>query len=142
MTLAVADPVGLARAALLAAATGTALAGVPIVSNKREEAVDPPYLTLSEGGDVHAGTLHAYSPARVSITAVAATDGAAAALCRLALLLLNNHAPATYTVDGVLLELGGAADETGVQQPVQEPDTSWWRAFGVIDLWMADRATS
>lgn len=142
MTTTYASPPILARAVLADCAAGTAIAGVPVMTNDRDPGDAPPYIVLAEGGDLHFGTLQANNPARVQITGVATTDVAAAALCRAALMLLHDHGPAQFTVDGLVLQFFGAGDETGVQQPLREPETLWWRAFGVIDIWMADRATS
>lgn len=142
MTTTYLSPTILARAALADVASGTAIAGVVVMTNEREEADTPPYILLSEGGDLHRGTLHANNPARVQITGVAVTDVAAVALCRTALALLHDHVRASYMIDGLAYQFHGAANETGVQQPLREPDTGWWRAFGVIDIWMADRATT
>lgn len=142
MTTTFLSPTILARAALADVSAGTAIAGVVVMTNEREEGDTAPYILLSEGGDLHAGTLQANNPARVQITGVAATDVAAVALCRTALALLHDHGPASYTIDGLAYKFHGAANETGVQQPLPEPETTWWRAFGVIDIWMPDRATS
>lgn len=142
MTTTFLSPTILARAALADVATGTALAGVPVLTNERDEGDAPPYIVLNEAGDLHSGNLQANNPARVGITGVAMTDVAAAALCRTALMLLHEHPGASYTIDELVYSLHGAGNETGVQQPLREPDTLWWRAFGVIDIWMADRATS
>lgn len=133
------DTVATLRTILLARATGTDLEGVAIRPNQPEEGDVPPYVVLAEGGDLHARGVGALLPARVALSVTAETDGEAAALWRLASALLHRYGPAAVVVDGVRVGVWRVHDETGLQRPVQEPDTLWWRASGVFDLTMADR---
>ena len=133
------DPVATLRAVLIPRAVGTDLEGLPIRS-KREEGDAPPFLVAREAGDLHHRSVGALLPARVNLSVVALDEDQAAALWRLASALLHRLGPLIVAVDGADVGVWRIHDETGLQQPVQEPDTLWWRAFGVFDLTMADRA--
>lgn len=139
MTAAVPDPVATFDAVLIARAVGTALENVPIRSD-RAEGDEPPFAIATDGGWARARGAGALLPARVNLSVTAATDDQAAALWRLASALLHNWGPVTVDVDGAQVGVWKVFDETGPQRPVQEPDTGWWRVFGVFDLTMTDRA--
>jgi hypothetical protein len=133
------DPIAVLRAILLDRVVGTDLAGVA-VRDAREEGDAPPYVVLNEGGDSRLRAGGALWPARVTLSVTAESKGQAAVLWRLASAALHRHGPERLTVDGDQVGVWRIFDETGLQGPVQEPDTSWWRAFGVFDVYMADRA--
>lgn len=134
-TIVTPDPVALLRTILLEVVEDTQLAGMPIVSNVREDGQEPPFLVLAEAGSVPHPTLPLFQPARVSLTTWALTDGAAAEAYRVASSLLHRNGPFVRDDVGVFRIF----DETGLQQPIKDPDTGWWRAFGVFDLHMVDR---
>lgn len=134
MTATIVDPLAAFRDRLLALAPATALAGVPI-STKRQDGESPPFVRLSEGGAIRHRTGPAYQPARVNFSAWALDEGQAVELYLTASNLLHRYGPSL--VDGI--GIFKIFDETGLQQPFEDPDTGWWRAFGVFDLVMVDR---
>ena len=73
LSLIPADPIVLARAHIIAHATGTALADLALVSNERERSASAPYIVLAEAGELRPGTLRVYSPARVTVMAIGTT---------------------------------------------------------------------
>lgn len=140
MTVAVTpDPVATLRSVLLSRVSGTDLEDVAVRPNQPDAGDLPPYVVLAEGGDLHARGVGALLPARVALSVTAETDGQAASLWRLASALLHRFGPVSVVIDGVRVGVWRIHDETGLQRPVQEPDTLWWRASGVFDLTMADR---
>lgn len=137
---AVIEPVEVLRAVLRVRVPGTALADVAVRTNERDAGDVPPFVILAQGGDVRIRSGGAYAPARVSLSLTAATDYEAAALWRLASRLLHGWGPVNVDVDVDRVGIWRIFDETGLQRPVKEPDTGWWRAFGVFDITMTDRA--
>lgn len=134
------EPVKVLRAILLARAAGTDLENVPFRSNDRDAGDEPPFGVVSQAGDGRIRSGGALLPARVSVSITAVTDYDAAALWRLASALLHGWGPVVVEVDGDQVGVWKVFDETGLQRPVKEPDTGWWRAFGVFDVAMTDRA--
>ena len=130
------DPVAVLRAILLARLEATGQTAVTVVGNVRSAGVEPPFYVLSEAGALRARGPGAYSPARVGLSAWAATEDAAAAAYRLASDLLHRQGP--LVVDGA--GVWKIFDETGLQRPLPDPDSDWWSASGVFDLVMTDRA--
>lgn len=137
--LVVPDPIAVLRAVLLGLVVDTDLEGLAI-RDAREDGDSPPYVVLGEAGDRRLRSGGALWPARVEASLTAATKGEAAIKWRLLSALLHRHGPVTLTVDGDRVGVWKVFDETGLQGPVQEPDTAWWRAFGVFDVYMTDRA--
>jgi len=137
MTVTFVDPVAAFREALLALAPGTALADVPVRS-KQQQGEAPPFIRLSEGGAIRHRTGPAYKPARVNFSAWALDEGQAVELYLTASQLLHRHGPVVRNGAGIFR----IYDEMGLQQPFEDPDTGWWRAFGVFDLVMVDRPVS
>lgn len=129
------DPVAAFRDALLALAPATAIAGVVIRTNKRHEGDSPPYFVVNEAGDIQHRTAPVYSPARVNLTAWALDADQAVDLYRTASQLVHRYGPLIRDGVGIFRIFA----ETGLQQPFEDPDTGWWRAFGVFDLAMVDR---
>jgi hypothetical protein len=128
------DPVVFLRDWYLELALGTPLEGVAIWTLKREPETLPPYLILAEAGDVRHPAGPAFAPARVELSAWHYTDREVATLFRTAIALVHRR----HVV------LGGigcfmARSETGLQRPFEDPDTGWWRGFGVIDLVLLDQ---
>lgn len=114
---------------------GTQIEAHPVFTLHRDPAVVPPFYLVGEAGSIRHRTGPAYSPARASLTAVALTDREAADMYLAASELLHRLRPGTRDGVGIFMVF----DETGLQQPFQDPDTEWWRAFGVFDLVLADR---
>lgn len=135
MSVEMPDPVAIIRGVLVSRQPGSPIAGVP-VRDEREEGDEPPFILLAQAGALRHRSVGALLPARVSLTGVGATPGAAAVLYRTASDLLHRLGPIHEGTAGIWR----IYDETGQQRPVQEPDTAWWRSFGVFDLYMADRA--
>ena len=137
MSVTFVDPVAAFREALLAMAPTTALAGIP-VTTKSQVGESPPFIRLSEGGAIRHRTGPAYKPARVNFSAWALDEGQAVELYLTASQLLHRAGPVVRNGAGIFRIF----DETGLQQPFEDPDTGWWRAFGVFDLVMVDRPVS
>jgi len=133
------DPVATLRAVLISRVVDTDLEDVQI-KDARQDGDEPPFGILAEGGDTRARSGGAMLPSRVSLSLTAVTAGQAARLWRLASAALHGAGPIRILVDGEWVGVWRIFDETGLQRPVQEPDTAWWRAFGVFDVYMADRA--
>lgn len=103
----------------------------------------PPYGLLQEAGGQRARNAPVVNPARVSVRIYDTDDGAAARRYRRLSALLHGFGPVIVELDeadGGSVGVWRVFDETGVQAPVQEPDTGWWVAGGVFDLFMADRS--
>lgn len=132
------DPVAAFRDALLALAPATAIDGVPVRTNERHAGDVPPYFVLAEGGDIQHRTAPVYNPARVNLSAWALDADQAVDLYRTASQLVHRTGPFIRNGAGVFRIFA----ETGLQQPFEDPDTGWWRAFGVFDLVMVDRPVS
>jgi hypothetical protein len=135
------DPIEVFRAVLIARAVDTTLEDVPIRSNERDQDDEPPYLIASEAGSLRHTSVGAFLPTRVGLSGYATTESGAAALYRTASDVLHRAGPLRISIP----DFGSAGvwriyDETGLQRPVRDPDTGWWRAFGVFDMHMADRA--
>ena len=134
MTVTIVDPVAALREILLERAIGTSLADVP-VHTRRQDAEPPPFILVGEGGLVHHRSAPVYNPARVGFTAWTLTEEQAVELYLTAAQLLHRYGPVVREGVGVFRIF----EETGMQQPFPDPDTGWWRAFGVFDLVMVDR---
>jgi hypothetical protein len=131
----VVSPIVAFRQLLLDLAPGTQLESLPILTVKRDPGVTPPFLLVAEAGSIRHRTGPAYAPARASLTAYEYTDRGAAELYLVASELLHRLRPGIRDGVGIFKVF----DETGLQQPFQDPDTEWWRAFGVFDLVLVDR---
>jgi hypothetical protein len=134
-TIGFVSPVVAFRDLLLDLATDTQLEGIPVRTVKRDPGDEPPFLLVAEGGGIRHRTGPAYAPARASLTAFHMTDREAADLYLAASELLHRLRPGIRDGVGIFKVF----DETGLQQPFQDPDTGWWRAFGVFDLVLVDR---
>jgi hypothetical protein len=132
------DPVAAFRDALLALAPATAIAGVAVRTNQRHDGDVPPYFVVSEGGDLQHRTAAVYNPARVNVSAYGLDADQAVDLFRTASQLVHRTGPLIRNGVGIFRIFA----ETGLQQPLEDPDTGWWRAFGVFDLVMVDRPVS
>ncbi len=128
------DPVAALREVLLELVPTTALADVP-VRTKRQEGEAPPFILLGEGGTLHHRTGPVYNPARVNLSAWALDDDQAVEMYLTAAQLLHRLGPLVRSGVGIFR----IYEETGLQQPFEDPGTGWWRAFGVFDLVMVDR---
>lgn len=95
----------------------------------------PPFFLVGEAGSIRHRTGPAYAPARASLTAFDYTDRGAVDMYLAASQLLHRLRPGIRDGVGIFKVF----DETGVQQPFQDPDTEWWRAFGVFDLVLVDQ---
>lgn len=116
-------------------ATGTQIAGIPVRTVHRDEGDRPPLFLVAEAGGIRHRTGPAYAPARVSLSAFHDTDREAADMYLVASQLLHRLRPGIRAGVGIFKVF----DETGLQQPFKDPDTGWWRAFGVFDLVLVDR---
>jgi hypothetical protein len=114
---------------------GTTLAGTLIRSYDMSGSDEPPFLLLEDDGHIRDRGVPAYLPFRLSLTAFGRTEKEAAALYRSATNLL--HDAKNVLVDGI--GFWGAFDETG-PQPRREPETRWPARFGIVDIYMPDRA--
>jgi len=123
------------RDVLLERVPGTALAAVTVRANARHADDLPPFIVVSEGGALHHRTGPAYNPARVNFTAWALDADGAVEMYLTAAQLLHRLGPLVKNGAGIFRVF----EETGLQQPFEDPDTSWWRAFGVFDLVMVDQ---
>jgi hypothetical protein len=129
------DPVALLRAILLERLDRTSQAIVPVIGNVRDADTEPPFYVASEAGSIHERSAPVLNPARVGLSAWALTEDAAAAAYRLAIDLLHRQGP--LLIDG--WGIWKVFNETGLQRPLRDPDSSWWLATGVFDLYMTDR---
>jgi hypothetical protein len=130
------DPVATLRAILIARFEAASLEQPPIVGNVREGGDTPPFYVLSEAGEERARGAGVLLPARVGLSAWSLTEAGAVAGYRMASDLLHRTGPVTVDTTGVWKVF----DETGVQRPLRDPDSGWWLAAGVFDLYMTDRA--
>ncbi len=96
---------------------------------------EPPFLLLEDAGAVRDRGVPAYLPFRMSLTAFGRTEAEAAALYRSATNLL--HDAKNVLVAG--FGFWGAFDETG-PQPRRDSESRWPARFGIVDLYMPDRA--
>lgn len=131
----VVSPIVALRALLLELEVGTDIEGIPVVSVSRDEGMVPPFFLVAEAGSIRHRTGPAYAPARARLEAVHLTDREAVDMYLVASERLHRFGPAVRDGVGIFKVF----DETGPQQPFQDPDTSWWRAFGVLDLVLLDR---
>ena len=129
------DPVAAFRDALLALAPWTAIAGVVIRTNKRHDGDSPPYFVASDGWALQHRTAPVFNPARVNFSAWGFDADQAVDLYLTASQLVHRTGPVIRNGAGIFRIFA----ETGLQQPFEDPDTGWWRAFGVFDLVMVDR---
>ncbi len=129
------DPLAAFRDALLALAPATVLASVPVRTNKFHDGDVPPFVVVSEGGAIHHRTGPAYAPARVNLSAFGLDADQAVELYLTAAQLLHRFGPVIRNGAGIFRIF----EETGLQQPFEDPGTGWWRAFGAFDLVMVDR---
>jgi hypothetical protein len=123
------------RDVLLERVVGTALADVAVRTNARRPDDMPPFIVVSEGGSLHHRTGPVYNPARINFSAWALDADQAVEMYLTAAQLLHRLGPVIVNGAGIFRIF----EETGLQQPFEDPDTSWWRAFGVFDLVMVDR---
>lgn len=114
---------------------GTTLADYLIRAYESQGHDEPPYIVLEDAGALRDRGVPAYLPYRLSLTAFGRTETEAAALYRSATNLL--HDAKNVLVNGV--GFWGAFDETG-PQPRRDPDSRWPARFGIVDLYMPDRA--
>jgi hypothetical protein len=138
MTATFVDPLAAFRESLLALAPSTALASVAVRTNVKHADDVPPFVVIAEGGAIRHRTGPAYAPARVNFSAWGIDADQAVELYLTASQLLHRLGPLVRNGAGIFR----IYDETGVQQPFEDPDTGWWRAFGVFDLVMVDRPVS
>jgi hypothetical protein len=134
MITTIVDPVATFREVLLGLVPATVLAAVPVVT-KRAPNQAPPFIHVGEGGTIHHRTGPVYNPARVNLTAWALDEDQAVLFYLTAAQLLHRFGPVVKSDVGIFRIF----EETGLQQPFEDPDTDWWRAFGVFDLVMVDR---
>lgn len=133
-TVASPDWVAFARDLLLELRPGTALEDVPIDAD-RSNHESPPFILLGEApGSVRDPYIGAYMPARLELRSAGNSEEEAAAGYRAASDLLHMRGPLVRPAG----KLWKAFDETGPQM-TEDPDTKWPIAFGVFDLYMADR---
>lgn len=132
--LAVVDPVAVLREVLIDLILGSSIEAVP-VRTQRKAGELPPFILLTEGGSIRHPSVPLYAPARVNFEAWALDEDEAAAIYLAAAQLMHRL--------GLVIRKGVAIfqcfEETGLQQPFPDPDTGWWRAFGVFDLTMVDQ---
>lgn len=129
------SPVVAFRELLVDVAAGTQIDGIAVRTVHRDPEDVPPLFLVSEAGGIRHRTGPAYAPARVSLTALHYTDREAVDMYLVASQLLHRLRPGIRDGVGIFKVF----DETGVQQPVKDPDAEWWRAFGVWDLVLVDR---
>lgn len=136
------DTVAVFRSILLARAAD---AGdpVPTLHSRREPGQAPPFALLRDAGERRARNAPVLSPARVSVQVFDETDVGAARRLRRFAGLLQGFGPVIVELDpadGGTVGVWRIFDETGVQEPLQEPVTNWWVARGTFDLYMTDRS--
>ncbi len=127
------DPVAFAVGLLESLLPASALAGVPLVSDRIGTEV-PPLLLVQDRLAVRDRGVGAYLPARVRVAAYGRSAEEAAAMYRAASALLHQLGPAS-NAHGRAWKV---FEEVGAQT-TEDPDTHWPMAFGVFDLYMADR---
>lgn len=114
---------------------GTSLAGTLIRAYELTGHDEPPCVLLEDSGWVRDRGLPAYTPFRLSLTTLGRTDKEAATLFRSVTNLM--HDAKNVLVNG--FGFWGAFDETG-PQPRQAPETRWPARFGIVAIYMPDRA--
>lgn len=129
------EPILFLQAWLGQLAPMTAIAGVPVRVSRLEDTDKPPAILLENAGELHDRGLPAFLPARVSFTTYGETEDDAMVLYRTVSNLLHRRGPVRIGDVG----MWRAFDETG-PQPREDPNTNWPAKFGVIDLYMPDRA--
>lgn len=129
------DVVEFVRDWLEAQSPGTTLEGTRIGAYEMQGYDEPPFVLLEDAGWLRDRGVPAYLPFRLSVTASGRTRTEAAALYRSVTNLLHNAT--NVLVDGV--GFWGAFDETGAQ-PREGPESKWPARFGIVDLYMPDRA--
>lgn len=130
------DVVEYMRTWLETASTGTDLAGTRILAYEGQGYDTPPFILLEDAGWLRDRGVPAYLPFRLSLTAFGRTRTEAAALYRSATNLIHD-AKNQLGSDGV--GFWGAFDETGAQ-PREGPESKWPARFGIIAIYMPDRA--
>lgn len=133
------DPVAACRDLLLELATGSQIASRAVRTNARHDTDVPPYFVVSEGGAIRHKTGPAYAPARVNLSSWGLDADTAAEGYLVASQLLHRYGPVVLASGVGIFKV---FDETGLQEPFEDPDTGWWRAFGVFDLVLVDRLVS
>jgi hypothetical protein len=128
------DSVAAFRDVLIDRIPGSSIEAVP-VRTQHKEGEAPPFILLAEGGSIRHPSVPLYAPARVSLEAWALDEDAAVEMYLAAAQLLHRLGPLVKNGVGIFRIF----EETGLQQPFEDPDTGWWRAFGVFDLTMVDQ---
>lgn len=136
------DPVATLRSLFLARA---AAAGddAPVLRSTHAAGEEPPFALLRDAGDSHERNAPVLNPARVSVSQYELTSAAAARRLRRLAALVHGFGPTTVELeeeDGGTVLVFKVFNETGVQEPVQEPDTNWWVATAAFDVHMTDRS--
>jgi hypothetical protein len=145
MTLVVAvtpDPV-MAFEAIVAARAAYAGDSAPVLRSTRAEGDVPPFALIRDAGERLERNAPVLNPARVSVSQWELTSAAAARRLRRISALVHGFGPtevALATEDGGTVVVFKVFNETGVQPPVQDPETRWWVATAAFDLYMTDRA--
>ncbi len=143
MTTAVSpDPVATLRSIILGLAE-TAGDDAPVIRSRRAPGDVPPFTLLRDAGELRARHAPVRRPARVSAQLFGLDEADAARRYRRFSDLVHGYGPAIVELedeDGGDVGVWKVFDETGVQAPLQEPDTGWWVAGGVFDLYMTDRS--
>ena len=134
MTATFVDPLASFRDVLLVRIPGSSIEAIP-VRTQHKEGEAPPFFLASEGGALRHRSVPLYAPARINLEAWALDEDQAVTMYLAAAQLLHRFGP--IVINGVVVFQ--IFEETGLQQPFQDPDTTWWRAFGVFDLTMADQ---
>jgi hypothetical protein len=122
------------RTWLRAQSVGTDLAGAAILTYDDEGRHTPPFVFLEEAGHLRHPDVSAYLPYRISVTAYGRSNREANSLYRTLTDLLHG-AVNVLADDGV--GFWSAQDETG---PQPGPEGRWPARFGVVALYMPDRA--
>ena len=128
------DTVASLRDVLLDRIPGSSIEAVG-VRTKRQEGEPPPFILLVEGGAIRLPSVPLYAPARVDLEAWGLDEEQAVEIYLTAAQLLHRLGPLVINGVGIFRIF----EETGLQHPFVDPDTGWWRAFGVFDLMMVDQ---
>ena len=128
------DTVAALRDVLLDRMAGSSIEAVP-VRTKHKEGETPPFILLGEGGSIRLPSVPLYAPARVQLESWGLDEDQAVEIYLTAAQLLHRLGPVVINGVGIFRIF----EETGLQPPFVDPDTGWWRAFGVFDLTMVDQ---
>ena len=128
------DTVAAARDVLLSRIPGSSIEAVP-VRTQHEQGEAPPFILVAEGGAIRLPSVPLYAPARANLEAWGLDEDQAVEIYLTAAQLLHRLGPLVINGVGIFRIF----EETGLQQPFLDPDTGWWRAFGVFDLTMVDQ---